>query len=107
VKSLLSLLLLTSLVLASAGCGNVFVRGVFDPGVSSISGSVSIVQLTIVTGDNGTSVQVTLVTFLQNGFSSSMGFCGDQRSQFPINQTVRADFHAGQTCANIVAVVIL
>ena len=51
-------------------------------------------------------VQVTFVTFLQFGVSSTVAFCGDQRSQFPMQQTVRADFNPGQTCASIVTIVI-
>jgi hypothetical protein len=40
-------------------------------------------------------VQVTFVTFLQNGTSSTIGFCGDQTTLFPLNQTVRANFNPG------------
>jgi hypothetical protein len=35
-----------------------------------------------------------------------MGFCGDQRSQFPMNQIVRASFTPGATCAAIIEIVI-
>jgi hypothetical protein len=40
-------------------------------------------------GEKGTTVQVTLVTFLQSGVSSTIGFCGDRRDQFPMQQIVR------------------
>jgi len=82
------------------------VRGALPGNVSSISGTVSIVQLSLVIGNDGTTVQVTFVTFLQQGTSSTLGFCGDQRGQFPMQQTVRADFNPGQTCDSIVTIVI-
>jgi hypothetical protein len=58
---------------------------------------------------NGTggAVQVTFVTFLQNGLSSTVGFCDDQRFLFPIDQTVRVNFNPGQPCATILIVVII
>ncbi len=106
-KRLLSLILAASLAQVCAGCGNIFIRGAIQPGFSSITGSVSIVQLTVVTGDNGTTVQVTFVTFVQNGMLSTISFCGDQTSQFPLQQLLRTDFNPGQLCANIIVVVII
>jgi hypothetical protein len=103
VKRLLSLVLTASWLIFSSGCGNVFFRGAIQTG-STVTGSVSIVQLSAVT--DGT-VQVTFVTFLQNGTSSTFGFCGDQTSLFPLNQTVRANFNPGQPCATIITVVII
>jgi hypothetical protein len=106
-KRLLSALLAVSLVLVSAGCGNVFIRGnTFSGGVSSVAGSVSFIQLTAIIGDSGTTVDVTFVTFLQDGASSTIGFCGDQRNRFSMQETVRANFTPGQTCASIVTIVI-
>ena len=52
-------------------------------------------------------MQVTFVTFLQNGTSSMIGFCGDQTTLFPLNQTVRANFNPGPSCATIITVVII
>ncbi len=95
------------LVLTLPGCGNIFIRGALPAGSSTVSGSVSVVQLSAVIGENGTTVQVTFVTFLQSGASSLVGFCGDQRSQFPMQQVVRADFNPGQPCASIITVVII
>ena len=106
-KRLFCLSLVACLVTTLTGCGNVFVRGALPGGVSSVNGSVSVVQLSAVIGENGTTVQVTFVTFLQAGVSSTIGFCGDQRSQFPMQQTVRAEFNPGQTCASIVTVVVV
>ena len=94
-KRLLSVLLVVCLVVICGGCGNIFIRGALRPGFSTISGSVSIAQLGTMIGGNGTTVQVTLVTFLQNGTLSTIGFCGDQLSRFPIDQMVRTDFTLG------------
>jgi hypothetical protein len=52
-------------------------------------------------------VQVTFVTFLQNGTSSTIGFCGDQSGQFLIDHMVRIDFTVGQPCNSIIVVVII
>jgi hypothetical protein len=105
-KSLLSFLLL-SLLLTLPGCGNIFIRGALPASSSSVSGTVSVVQLSAVIGENGTSVQVTFVTFLQSGLSSTVGFCGDQRDQFPMQQIVRAAFNPGTPCASIITIVII
>lgn len=106
VKRFLSFLLAICLLVTLTGCGNIFVRGAINPGTSSVSGMVSVVQLSAVIGDGGTTVQVTFVTFLQEGASSTIGFCGDERSRFPMQQSVRANFTPGQTCASIVTIVI-
>ena len=95
------------LVLTLPGCGNIFIRGALPAGSSTVSGSISVVQLSAVIGENGASVEVTFVTFLQSGLSSTVGFCGDQRDQFPMQQIVRADFNPGTPCASIVTVVII
>jgi hypothetical protein len=105
-KCLLSFLLLC-LVLILPGCGNIFIRGALPAGSSTVSGSVSVVTLSTVVGEEGTMVQVTFVTFLQSGVSPTVEFCGDQRSQFPMQQIVRADFNPGTPCASIVAIVII
>jgi hypothetical protein len=105
-KSLLTFLLLC-IALPFPGCGNVFIRGALPAGSSTVSGSVSVVQLSAVIGENGTTVQVTFVTFLQSGASSTVGFCGDRRDQFPMQQIVRADFNPGTPCASIITILIL
>ena len=104
-KRLLLPLLLLSLLLFSTGCGNVFVRGAIETG-STIQGSVSIVQLGNTLNGMET-VQVTFVTLLQNSISSTIGFCGDQTTLFPLNQTVRVNFNPGQPCATVIVVVIV
>lgn len=103
-KRLLSLLLVVSLLLLCSSCGDIFVRGAIS--FSTMSGFVSIVHLTTVSDGNG-SVLVTFVTFLQQGTSSTIGFCGDQTSQFPLNQMVTTNFNPGQPCATIIVVIII
>jgi hypothetical protein len=44
---------------------------------------------------------------LQSGLSSTVGFCGDQRDQFPMQQIVRAVFNPGTPCASIITIVII
>ncbi|SRR6185437_6547332 len=105
-KPSLSLLLAICVIVSLTGCGGVFfVGGAFNPGTSSISGVVSIVLISAVIGDRGTTVQVTFVTFQRDGVPSTIGFCGDQRDRFPLQQAVRANFTPGQTCASIVTIV--
>ena len=106
-KLSLSLVLATCMIVTLPGCGSVFfVGGTIDPGSSSVIGTVSVVQISALIGDNGSTVQVTFVTFLNNGYSSTVGFCDDARDSFPMQQTVRANFTPGRTCASIVAIVI-
>jgi hypothetical protein len=106
-KTLLLVLLVVCLITLCGGCGNVFLSVSSQPGFSTTSGVVSIVQLSSVIGPNGTTVEVTFVTFLQEGTPSTVGFCGDQGSRFPMNQTVRADFVPGQSCSSILVVVLI
>ncbi|MGH9538092.1 MAG: hypothetical protein ACRD3H_09210 [Terriglobales bacterium] len=107
-KPLLSLCFAACLVSLLTGCGDVFFRGALPPaGVSSVSGSVSVVQLSAVIGEHGATVQVTFVTLLQNGASSTIGFCGDERSQFPMQQMVRANFNPGQPCSSLITISII
>lgn len=100
----MSRLLVTSLtallLLFATGCGNVFVRGAL--GASTFQGTVSFVQV----GVNGTA-QVTFVSFEQSGVPLVLGFCGDQTSFFPVNQTVQVNFNPGPACATVVTVVII
>ena len=100
--ALLVLLLLT-------GCGQVFIGFVSNPQVSpsSVSGLVIVVHLESSNDVNGNSVTFTAVTFSNGGLSSNVSFCGDQRNQFPLNQSVRASFNPGAVCSNLVVVVSL
>jgi hypothetical protein len=99
---LFSSVLVVGLLLLSAGCGAVLVGGAITTG-TTIQGTVSIVQLTDVNGN----VQVTAVTLLQSGFSSTMSFCGDQTGRFPLTQTVQVNFNPGQPCSTILFVVVI
>jgi hypothetical protein len=102
----LSLLLTTVLL---TGCGQVFFNFTSNPQIpsSSTSGSIIAVVLRFTNDLNGNQVTLTTVTFLNNGFSSTFNFCGDQRQRFPIDQVVRADFTPGNVCENLVIVVLL
>src|SRR4029077_4283999 len=80
-------------------------RGPTETG-STIQGSDTVVQLGNTLNGMET-VQVTFVTLLQNGTSSTIGFCGDQSVLFPLDQTVRVNFNRGQSCAPVIIVVIV
>jgi hypothetical protein len=97
---------LLALLLLIPGCGNVFVSGFTNFGAQTVSGFVSVVQFTIVVNGNNVSTQVTVVTFTNNFTSSTMSFCGDQRTQFPLNDFAQATFMPGQPCADLVNVAI-
>ena len=103
-KRLLSLALVFALLISLCGCGSkFFIGGAIN--TDTVSGTVSVVELNTVI-DNGTSVTVTLVTFLQSETSSSMNFCGDQRMLFPLDQFVQATFTTTQPCASVVKIVM-
>jgi hypothetical protein len=106
VNRIFLLVLIASLVAASMGCGNVFVRGAINTG-SSITGSVAGIEIGNVLSGPGATIQVTFVTCTQNGISSTMGFCNDQISLFPVGQTIRVNFNPRETCATIIVVVVI
>lgn len=91
-----------------AGCGQVFVGFVSNPQVSSssISGIVIIVHLESSNEISGPQT-FTAVTFSNGGLSSTVNFCGDQRTHFPLNQSVQADFTPGSECSTLVKVLTL
>ena len=103
---LLSLILAGSFLVSSIGCGNVFFRGAIQTG-STIQGSVSTVRTGSLLNGTGGTVQVTFVTFLENGTFSTIGFCADQTSLFPMSQTVMVNFNPGQPCATVIVVEII
>jgi hypothetical protein len=106
VKCFLLPVLVVSLLFFSTGCGNVFFRGDIQTG-STIQGSVSVVELGNILNGIGETIQVTFVTFLENGTSSTLTFCDDQTTLFPLDQTVRVNFNPGQPCSTIIVVVIV
>jgi hypothetical protein len=99
--------LMLVLVVGLPGCGAVFVGFVSNPGVvpSSISGTVTIVFLGFSADGNGTVVNVTQVTLVNLGIAKTLAFCGDQRTLFPINQSLKVEFTKGTVCSNLVSVV--
>lgn len=105
-KHLFSLTLIGSLLLSAAGCGAVFIGGVIQP-ATTVTGSVTSVQLSSVVNGAGGTVQVTFVTLLQSSASSTIAFCSNHISQFPLNQMVSVNFNPGQPCGTIIAVVIV
>jgi hypothetical protein len=106
VTRLLSLILVGSFLLSSTGCGNVFVGGAIQTG-STMQGSVSVVRIGSVLNGTGGTVQVTFVTLLENGTFSTIDFCADQSSLFPLDQTVLVNFNPGQPCATVIRVIIV
>ena len=105
-KRLLAAFLSAVFLLVCAGCGSVFVSARWNGGITqSTSGLVVFVDFTNVS-NNGTFASVTWVTLQKNGTSNIIPFCGDQRSQFPVNQFVNASFTPGQPCDEIVNVAI-
>jgi len=106
-KRLVVLLLSVVLLMVCTGCGSVFVAAAWNGGgiTQSANGFVLIVQFSSVSS-NGGFIFVTFVTFQQSGGSSTIPFCGDQRNQFPMDQNVTANFTPGQTCNQIVSVVV-
>ena len=97
-------LCLLSVILASlllTSCGQVLVSAFSNPGNSTVfTGTVSIVQITVIDGN----VLVTVVTLINGGVGNDFTFCGDQRNQFPMSQLVSATFTPGTPCANIIQV---
>lgn len=95
------------LVVGLSGCGAVFVGFVSNPGVvpSSINGTVTIVSLGFSVDGNGTMANVTEVTLVNLGTANTVAFCGDQRTLFPINQSIKVEFTNGTLCSTLVSVV--
>lgn len=97
----LCLLPVVLFALLLTSCGQVFVGAFSNPGGSTVTfGTVSIVQITVIDG-NGI---VTIVTLINTGVGNQFTFCGDQRSQFPMDRLVSVTFTPGPPCANIVQV---
>ncbi len=99
---LLVLAVLAFVLPLAPGCGTNFViRGALNSQV--ISGNVGSVQVSFI--DNGeVLVTITVVTFVQEGASSTMNFCGDQSSQFVPGDFVQASFTPGTPCNSVLQV---
>jgi len=102
VVRLLTAFLLVVLLSFSSGCsGAFFVGGAINPNTQTVSGLITVVHVSISSdGSFG-----TIVTFVSSGAATSVNFCGDQHSQFPMNQFVQASFNPGTPCANLIVVV--
>ena len=104
-RSLQSLLLIVTIGLT--GCSGVFF---FSAGLHptnllvTVSGFVSVVQITTITTAGGTTTLVTVVTFLQTGTESTINFCGNVMNQFVLDTFTSVNFTQGQPCATIVAI---
>jgi len=96
------------LSLSLAGCGQVFFGFVSNPGGMGlhVTGTISVVQIGFYDNRLGVSGTLTAVTFVDAGTATTINFCGDQRSQFPIDQRVRADFNNGLYCSTLIAVTV-
>jgi len=104
-RLLLVLLIVLSLLLA--GCGQVFVGFVSNPGgTTHVSGTVSTVQLGFLNDGHGTLINFTAVTFVNAGTATTINFCGDQQNGFPIDRSAQADFTTGIFCSTLIVVVI-
>ena len=99
----LLVLLVVACLLTSVSCGDIFVRGAINTGSQSASGMVSIVQFSAASGSG---VSITIITLAGDGMASTFSFCGDQRTQFPIDSQVRVSFMPGTPCASVVTVVL-
>lgn len=94
------------MLLSSAGCGYVSIRGAIEPN-STIQGSVLQVQVANLPSEQGKTLQVTNVTFLESGASIDIGFCGDQTALFPVGKTVSVNFNPGAVCSTVILVVLV
>jgi hypothetical protein len=101
VNRLLVLLLVVACLFSTLSCGDIFVRGAIN--TQSTGGLVSIVQFTAASGSG---VSITVITLTSNGVARTHTFCGDQRELFPLNHDVRVDFTLGNSCDNVVTVVL-
>jgi hypothetical protein len=94
------------LPLVSCG-GAYFVGFVSNPGGSAtITGTVIAVSSGFASDPNGIT-STTTVGFENSGIVTSLIFCGDQQSLFPLNYKVRADYTSGVICSTLTRVVII
>ena len=103
----LSLVTVVALSLLLAGCGQVFVGFVSNPGnPMHVNGTVSMAQLEFLNDGHGTLINFTAVTFVNAGSATTINFCGDLRSDFPVGRSAQANFSTGIYCSTLIAVVI-
>lgn len=94
-------------LLSSAGCDGVAFFAAFQPYGSTvtISGVVSIVQITTIQGSTGVTT-VTVVTFVQPGTASTIHFCGNLGSQFFVSTFTTVTFTQGPACGSVVTILV-
>lgn len=104
-RSLQSLPLIAVICLTSCN-GVVFFSAGFHPTntLVTVSGVVSVIQITTIISAGGTTTLVTVVTFIQTGIASTIDFCGNFGNQFALNTFTTVDFTQGQPCGTIVAI---
>ncbi len=86
-------------IVGLVSCSGVAVFATFQPygTIVTVSGVVSIVQLTSIQGSVGITT-ITVVTFVQPGTASTINFCGNLGSQFPVNTFATVTFTQSQGC---------
>lgn len=102
----ITVLLLGSALLAS--CGGVYFFGfVSNPGgTTTVSGVVIAVSGGFVSDPTGLVSPVTTVTLTNGTGATTLNFCGDQKSLFPMTQDVRAEYTPGALCNTLVNVML-
>jgi hypothetical protein len=102
------LLPLIVLLLVLAGCGQINASFVSNPGFpASVTGTIIAVHVQTTNGPNGALNTFTVVAIQSLNTTNTFNFCGNQQSQFPLNQQVRVDFNSGASCATLIGVVVL
>ena len=98
-KPLFALLLIPLL-----GCNGIvsFQTGFLSNGFQTVSGVVSIVQITTIFANDGTKTIVTIVTFLAP--TSTITFCGSLIDRFVMNSFTTVRFTPGLPCASLISV---
>lgn len=105
IRIFLALLLVLCIVITA--CDAIFVGFVSNPnGTMSVVGTITIVQLGVIHDPTGFAITFTGVTFVDSGSAVTVNFCGDQRSHFPLNLVVRADFTTGVYCSTLLATTV-
>jgi hypothetical protein len=95
--------LIVALFSGAIACGGgTFFVSATEEGVSffAVSGSVSVVQLTVINGG-----QVTVVTLLNTGAAAqTFTFCGNVVAQFPTNTFVTVTYQSSVGCNTVIQV---
>lgn len=104
-RSLRMLLLIGAISLS--GCSGVVIFGAIPSNTPlTVSGFVSIVQVTTIGSSSTVTTVVTAVTFLpfaQSGTASTVSFCGNVGNQFLLNTFTTVQFSQGPSCATIIS----